>query len=165
MTDSTESAGAECPPFAMFDATWLTIGTANTFTEGGRFSWKTKMRNGWWPVVWGWSFQGAVVGDEAGLSPLLGVGFLQAQDAPNPNQFCAWQIFFDLIPILSSAPPTPSFPSAVNTNNGAGWIVPAKDGLPMDLLAVIDKNPGGGNEPYSGCFNFIWNYQPLDRLR
>jgi len=171
MTDHTQAEGAQCPPAAMFDVSWSTTGLANTFTEGGRFTWKTKMRNGWWPVVWGWSFQGSLIGDEAAVSPLLGVSFIQAQDptptVPGVNMICNWQIFFDLIPTLAAFP-VPATPTAVNTNFGGGWIVPAKDGLPMDLLAVINKNPDPAapiDFPYSGCFNFIWNYQPLDRLR
>lgn len=154
------------PPCKMYDVTFRTTGAENTFTEGGRYPWRDKVYPSWWPVVWGWSFFGPTVGDEAAIEPLLGVGFVQTQDPALANQQCAWQIFFDLIPALSLAPATPATPSAVNTNFGNGWIVPAMDGLPMDLLVVIDKAPGGAPAAaYSGCFNMLWSYERIGTLR
>ncbi len=154
------------PPCQMHSVTFRTTGDTNDWSEGGRYPWRDKVYPGYWPVVWGWAFQGPLEGDEAGISPLVAVSFIQTQDLPATGAACNWQIFADLIPIVDVVPPNIATPSAVNTNFGAGWIVPAMDGLPMDLLVVIDKTPGGGApEPYSACFNFMWSYEKVGELR
>lgn len=154
----------KAPPCQMHSVTFRTTGTSNDWSEGGRYPWRDKVYPGYWPVVWGWAFQGPLVGDEAGLEAILSVSFVQTQD-PTGNLICNWQIFADIIPALDLTPPTILTPTAVNTNWGAGWIVPAVDGLPMDFLVSIDKNPGGGPEPYSACLNFMWSYEKVGELR
>lgn len=160
------------PPCTMYDLTFRTAGLADTFTEGGRYPWRDKVYPGYWPVVWGWSFQGPVVGDEASLTTvILGVKFEQTQTVVAPVVPAAWQIFRDNLPpfstLLPPPPVQPTFPSAVNTNWGAGWIVPAFDGLPMDLVVEIEKNPNNPpiDFPYSGVFNAIWSYERIGALR
>lgn len=159
------------PPCKVYDLTFRTQGLADTFTEGGRYTWRDKVYPGYWPVVWGWSFQGPVVGDDASLTTvILDVKFIQTQDAPDPNLVAAWQMYRDNLPPFSTLlapPPNPTIPSAVNTNGGSGWIVPAFDGLPMDLLVAITKNPNDPpiDFPYSGTFNAIWSYVAIGDLR
>jgi hypothetical protein len=54
--------------------------------------------------------------------------------------------------------------SAVDTNNGMGWLVPMLDGQPMDLVVRVSKGGGDPEPDYAVTASILWKLVPLENV-
>jgi len=135
-------------------------------TAGGRYNWATKMLGGMWPVV----HSITVYGNPnflapPGVAPGITFGFIsRGRDPAAPGIVPPIReiIFSGVMDFLAaSALPGELQPSLVDTNFGAGWVVPSWNGLPMSFY--IDSSKLVASVGIGAALQ--WSWLPMRGLR
>lgn len=141
-------------------ATFETKGSSDLWSQDGVYPFRDQMIPGWWPRIYRISFNGNEADASAdGFDPAptqLRFGFRTGK---------AQAVTFGVPPlpvdmIYSAGLPTATLhdsPTVLNTNFGAGWLVPFWDGLPAEFFITVFK----ARFVYAATASILWGYEEI----